>query len=78
MSSVFSNLSAAHWSTARAAIIYQATATEVFSSEPELGEDGGSEQDELQAKCCGFHEYVVDLSDDVVHCFQTHDDAVDI
>jgi hypothetical protein len=83
MSSVFSNLSAAHWSTARAAIMYQATATEVVSSEPELGEDGGSaeaeqDDDDIQEPCCGSHEMRVELRDDVVECFQNHDDAVDI
>jgi hypothetical protein len=81
-SPVFTNLSAARWSTARAAIMYQATATEVVSSEPELGEeDGGSaeqQDDDIQEPCCGSHEMRVELSDDVVECFQNHDDAVDI
>jgi hypothetical protein len=81
-SPVFTNLSAARWSTARAAIIYQATATELVSSEPELGKDGGSaaeqDDDDIQEPCCGSHEMRVDLSDDVVECFQNHDDAVDI
>jgi len=67
-SPLLAGLSAARWSTVRA-VLFQAT---------KPGDDGSAEHGSAEPESVVEHESRADPSDDVIKCFQDHEDAVSI